>query len=430
MASSQDRRSEVSWALYDWANSAFATTVLAALFPVLFKQYWSAEAQVTISTFRLGAANSLASLLIVLLAPVLGAIAGAGGLRKRLLLLFAGVGAGATGALWLVPHGGWFPALVLFVVGSVGFMGANVCYDALLVDVASPSRRHFVSALGYALGYLGGGLLFAVNVAMVLAPRGFGLSDATTAARVAFVSVAVWWAVFTVPLAMFVREQRAQVAYGAAVRGGVARLRKTIAQIRRLPAVWGFLFAYFLYIDGVDTIIKMAVDYGQAIGLDSSALIGSLLITQFVGFPATLVFGRLGPRLGVKRAVQLALVVYVAVTVMAASMSSVRGFYMLAAAVGLVQGGVQALSRSLYSQIIPRGQAAEFFGVYNMLGKSAAVLGPLLLGLVSWATGEPRLSTLVILVLLLAGGGLLSRVNEVQGARAAEALDRASTGAS
>ena len=196
MGTSSSRRGELSWALYDWANSAFATTVLVALFPVLFKHYFSAETEAASSTFRLGAANSVASLCIVLLAPVLGAIADAGGLRKRLLLLFALLGVGATGAFWLVPQGGWLAALALFVAASIGWMGANVFYDALLIDVASTSRRHLVSARGYALGYLGGGLLFALNVAMVVAPDNFGFADRWEAGRASLVSVALWWAVF------------------------------------------------------------------------------------------------------------------------------------------------------------------------------------------------------------------------------------------
>jgi UMF1 family MFS transporter len=409
--------------MYDWANSAFATTVLAGLFPVFFKTYWCQGADAATSTLRLGIANATASVIIVLLAPVLGAIADAGGLGKRLLALFAALGIVATGSLWFVAQGQWVGAFVLFVVAGVGFMGGNVFYDALLVNVAAPRRRDFVSALGFSLGYLGGGLLFATNVAMVQMPDTFGFSDQAVAVRAAFVTVALWWAVFSVPLLLVVREPRARVQVTRAVAGGIRRLAATLQQIRRLRVVSLFLIAYWLYIDGVDTIIRMAVDYGMAIGLESGDLIKALLLTQFVGFPAAIVFGKLGTRVGAKRAVLLALGVYVGVTILAASMTTARTFYALAITVGLVQGGVQALSRSLYSRLIPPSRASEFFGFYNMLGRSAAVIGPLLMGLVSSLTGEPRWSILAILVLLVAGGALLMRVDEAEGARVAVALE-------
>jgi MFS transporter, UMF1 family len=417
------RRTELGWALYDWANSAFATTVLAGLFPVLFKRYWSADVDAATSTMRLGIANSVASLAIMLLGPILGAIADAGGLGKRLLFAFTVLGSVATGALWLVARGDWLVAAALFTIGNVGFLGGCVFYDALLVHVAEPARRDRVSALGYALGYLGGGLLFAFNVACVTSPATFGFSSVSTAGRAAFPTVGLWWLGFTLPLLLVVREPRGRTAIGAAVRGGLRQLRVTFGKVRRLRVLSLFLLAYWLYIDGVDTIIRMAVDYGMSIGLDSNALIVALLITQFVGFPAAIGFGKLGERFGAKRAVLAAILAYMAITGAASTMQTARTFYILAAAIGLVQGGVQALSRSLYSRLIPASQASEFFGFYNMLGKSAAVLGPLMLGLVSRATGQPRLSILVILVLLAAGAALLLRVDLAEGERVARAIE-------
>jgi UMF1 family MFS transporter len=425
MPSPGNRRTEFSWALYDWANSAFATTVLAGLFPVFFKQYWGSGVDAATSTARLGYANSAASLVIVLLAPVLGAMADAGGLRKRLLMFFALLGITATGGVWFVAQGEWWPAMGLFVIANVGFMGGNVFYDAMLVSVAPEDRRDRVSALGYALGYLGGGLLFAANVAMVVKPQTFGFSGVGAAGRAAFVSVALWWAVFSVPLVLFVHERHQRLRVVAAVVGGLRSLARTAREIRRFRVVAVFLCAYWLYIDGVDTIIRMAVDYGMAIGLDSNALIGALLLTQFVGFPSAILFGKIGEKIGAKRAILIAIGVYVLVTVAAARMTTARTFFFLAGGIGLVQGGVQALSRSLYSRLVPASKATEFFGFYNMLGKSAAVVGPLLMGLVSQLTGRPRISILAVLVLLLAGGGLLLAVRESEGARVAREVEDA-----
>jgi len=405
-------RSQFSWAFYDWANSAFATTVIAGFFPLFFKQYWSGEAAVTTSTFWLGAGNSAASLLIVLAAPLLGALADAGGLHKRLLGAFAALGIVCTGALWLVGQGQWPYALALYIVATLGFSGANVFYDAMLPALAPRADRHRVSALGYSLGYLGGGLLFLVNVAMTLQPAWFGLPDAATAVRVSFLTVAVWWALFTVPLFASVRERPGLVAGGVGFRQSLGRLGKTLGRIREHPNLWLFLLAYWLYIDGVATIIRMAVDYGLSIGLPADSLIKALLIVQFVGFPATLVFGWLGTRIGAKRGLWIGLWVYVLATVAATFMDSALEFYALAVVLGLVQGGVQSLSRSLFSRLIPPERDGEFFGFLNMLGKAAAVIGPVLVGIVAATSGSSRLGLLSIIALFLAGMLVLRRVEE------------------
>ena len=408
----------IAWALYDWANSAFATTVMAGFFPLFFKQYWSAGVASTESTFHLGIGNATASLMIVLVAPLLGAIADRGGLRRRFLLLFAATGMVATAALYGVEQGEWFAAVVLFVTATIGFMGANVFYDALLVSVASESEWDFVSALGYALGYLGGGLLFGVNVAMTLSPESFGLASASEAVRLSFVSVAIWWALFSLPLILWVKETPAthSLSGWAVVRAGYQQLVETFRHLRQLRVVVLFLVAYWLYIDGVDTIVRMAVDYGLSIGLQQDDLITALLITQFVGLPATIGFGFLAQHLGAdgegaKRGILLALTVYVLATVGAFFMDSSAEFYGLAVTIGLVQGGVQALSRSYYARLIPADKSAEFFGFYNMLGKFAAVLGPLMIGVVSLASGSHRWGMLSIVVLFLLGMALLVKVD-------------------
>ena len=419
-----DRRRAISWAFYDWANSAFATTVIAGFFPIFFKQYWSAEASVTESTFWLGAANSLASLVIVLLAPLLGAIADRGGARKRFLLAFAALGIVMTGALYGVGQGEWVWAVTCYILALIGFSAGNIFYDALLVGVAGERKLDIVSALGYSLGYLGGGLLFALNVLMTLYPGWFGLADAAAGVRVSFVTVALWWALFSIPLLLFVSEPPApgRVSGLAAIRAGLAQLRGTFREIRRLRVVGAFLLAYWLYIDGVDTVIHMAVDYGLALGFPSDSLIVALLLTQFVGFPAAIAFGQLGERWGPRAGILVAIGVYILITIWGYFIRYPWEFYALAIAIGLVQGGVQSLSRSLYARLIPVEKAGEFFGFFNMLGKFAAVLGPVLMGAVSLLTGNPRLSILALLVLFVGGALLLARVDEVEGKRMARTL--------
>ena len=419
-------RQVIAWALYDWANSAFATTVLAGFFPLFFKKYWSAGSDVTVSTFQLGVANAAASLVVALLAPILGAIADRSGARKRYLLLFAGMGIVMSGCLALVAKGQWPIAVAIYLFALIGFSGANVFYDALLLDAAPHGRIDRVSALGFALGYLGGGVLFSFNVALTLWPGAFGLADAAAAVKVSFLSVAIWWALFSIPLLLFFREVPLfeRVAGRAAVRAGFAQIRATFGALRHMRVVVLFLLAYWLYIDGVHTVIRMAIDYGLAIGLDANDLIVALLLTQFIGFPAALVFGRLGERIGAKTAILIGLGVYVFACVWGYFIHESWEFYVLAGIIGLVQGGVQALSRALYARLIPANKSGEFFGFYNMLGKFAAILGPLIMGVVSVATGDPRLSILAIIVLFVAGGALLLAVNERHGVEHAHALAR------
>ncbi len=420
-----DTRAIWSWAFYDWANSAFATVVMAGFFPIFFKQYWASGMPVLESTYHLGMINSIASLVVVLLSPMLGAIADQLSKRKGFLLVFACLGAVMTGALYWVAKGQWQLAALLYIAAVIGFSGGNLFYDALL-NIVSPKRMlDRVSALGFGLGYLGGGLLFAVNVWMTLSPATFGLANAAEAVRIAFLCTALWWLLFTVPLLLFVKEPaKSDGSPLLAVKSGLRQLATTLGQIRLLRQTFLFLVAYWLYIDGVDTIIRMAVDYGLSIGLKSESLITALLITQFVGFPAAIAFGRIGERLGVKRGLLLAISVYMGVTLYSAFIHAPWQFYLLAVVIGLVQGGVQSLSRSLYARLIPTGQSAEFFGFYNMLGKFAAVLGPLLVGWVSVLSGSNRVGILSILLLFVVGGYLLWRVDLEQGERAAHSTSR------
>jgi len=408
-----NRKVIYSWALYDWANSAYATTVMAGFFPVFFKQYWSADLTANESTFWLGLSNAGAGLLIALLAPVLGAMADRGGLKKRMLLSFTILGILMTSALFLVSEGHWLLAVMIYAFGAIGFSGANVFYDALIVDVAEHDQLHRVSALGYALGYIGGGILFAVNVLMTLHPEWFGLSGSADAVRWSFLSVALWWALFSLPLLRFVYEKgEVESAHWlVAARDGFSQLGDTFRHLRSLRQIWLFLLAYFLYIDGVNTVARMAVDYGLSLGFDSDVLITALLMTQFIAFPAAIALGWLGERWSGKGVILVSLAVYSAVCIWSTTMQNSTDFYWLAAAIGLVMGGVQSLSRSMYARMIPKDQAAEFFGFFNMLGKFAAVLGPALMGMASLISGSARFSILVIVALFAAGAIILYYVD-------------------
>jgi len=403
-------RRVLSWTLYDWANSAFATVVMAGFFPLFFRSYWSAGEESAAITLHLGMANSIGSLVIVLSAPILGALADQGSFKKRFLSLFALIGIAMTLGLFWVAEGEWLLAATLYAAATIGFMGANVFYDALIVDVSPRRKFDLVSGLGYAAGYLGGGLLFAFCVYMVLNPATFGFGDEAAAVRLAFLLVGAWWLVFSLPLLFWVHEAPRQPARAGMVSGGFRQLINTFHEVRRYRAVWWFLLAYWLYIDGVDTIVRMAADYGAALGFSDGNLIMALLLIQFIGFPAAIVFGKLGERIGPKAGIYIGLAAYVVITVWGSLMTELWEFFAIAVGVGLVQGGVQSLSRSLYARLIPDDKAAEFFGFYNMLGKFAAVAGPFLMGIVGVLTGSPRIAILSLLVFFVLGALLLLKV--------------------
>ena len=407
------KKSTFSWAVYDWANSAYATVILAGFFPLFFKEYWSDATNASTSTFQLGLTNSIASTVIVILAPVLGAIADAGNLKKRLLLIFATLGILMSASLYFVGQHETYLALTFFALSAIGFSGSIIFYDSLLTDVAKEKDYNKVSSFGYAFGYLGGGILFSFDVYMTLNPEMFGFNNSAEAVKFSFLTVSIWWFIFSLPLFFNVTEiEKSNVKIPKAILGGFSQLKTTFHSIKKLRMVLLFLIAYWLYIDGVDTIIRMAVDYGMSLGFNSTDLITALLITQFVGFPAAIGFSYLANLVGAKRGILIAIFVYLVITLWASQITSVSEFYILASIIGLVQGGIQALSRSFYATIIPKNQSAEFFGFYNMLGKFAAVLGPIMMGVVSVLTQSPRLSILSISILFIAGGILLYYVDE------------------
>ena len=400
-----------SWAIYDWANSAFATTVLVGLFPVLFNSYYAAGVDGAQVTFYLGVfGNSLSALIVMLLAPTLGVIADRRGLKKHFLAAFTLLGICATAGLFWIDEGNWSGAIALYALAAVGFFGSLGFYDALLVDVAASGQRDRISAIGYSLGYLGGGLLFLLNVAMVLKPEAFGIADKATAAKMAFLCVAIWWALFSLPLFLRVRAAPAQSQQSM----GWRELGVTLKRILKMKPVLMFLLAYWLYIDAVGTVAQMAADFGMKLGFASDSLIKAILIVQFVSFPAAIAFGYFGQRFGARRGIYLGLSVYVAVTCFAWFMQTERDFYLMAAAVGLVQGGVQSLSRSYFSSLIPADASGQFFGFYNMLGKFAAVLGPAVVGITAALAGDARMALFMLIFFFIAGGFLLSRVDDRQ----------------
>ncbi len=431
----QGKKAVFGWAMYDWANSAFATTVMAAFFPIFFKQYWSAGTDATISSANLGLANSAASAFIAIAAPLLGAIADRGHSKKKFLFFFTGIGIFMTCYFYFIPSGEWQIAAVVYVIAMVGYSGSFVFYDALLTTVASEKETDFVSSLGFALGYLGGGILFALNVWMTLRPGTFGLSSAREGVRFSFLTVAIWWALFSLPLLFLVKETRRprERTTSQIVREGLTQLRGTFREIRHLKMILLFLAAYWFYIDGVNTVIVMALDYGLAIGLQSDDLIVALLMVQFVGFPSAIAFGKIGGKIGSKTAIMIGITVYLFITAYGVSISSKNEFFVMACIIGLVQGGVQALSRALYARIIPVEKSAEYFGFYNMMSRFATIKGPLLIAGTIYLLRHlgysgmmvSRMSILSVSILFLIGGIFLYFVDEGRGKEEAKYLARA-----
>jgi UMF1 family MFS transporter len=411
-----------AWALYDWANSAFATTIMAGFFPIFFKQFWSAGVDPSLSTARLGLANSFAGLVVALTAPFLGAIADRTSGRKLFLMILAFLGIAGTVGLSLIPEGAWPAASLVYSLALVGFFGGNVFYDSLLKTVATDTEADSVSALGYALGYLGGGVLFSLNVWMTLHPAMFGLKSTADAVRMSFLSVGVWWALFAIPLLVTVKEEKTgRGRHSLRMIGeGLHELKQTFQEARQVKTILLFLAAYWLYIDGVDTIVVMAVDYGLSLGFRQQDLIVALLMTQFIGFPSAIFFGRLAGSLGTKRSILLGIGVYLFVSIWGAFIRTRLEFFLMAGIIGTVQGGVQALSRSFFANLIPREKSAQYFGFYNMIGKFSTIIGPLLIAgtaLLSRQLGagpglSSRLSILSIVLLFLAGGMMLGMVKD------------------
>jgi UMF1 family MFS transporter len=411
-----------AWAWYDWANSAFMTTIVAAVFPIYYAKVAADGLGDATAMFRFGIATTIALAATAVLAPVLGALADATGGKKRMLAAFAGIGIAATAGLALVGRGNWGLALALFMLGNLGIYGSMSFYDALLPHIAKPEEVDRVSSAGYALGYLGGGVLLAINLTWIQRPAWFGFPDAGAATRATFVSVAVWWALFSIPLLRRVPEPPVEpaAAAGASLRTAFVRLTHTLREIRRYRHAFTMLVAFMLYNDGIGTIIRMATLYGTQIGIDQGGLIGALLLTQFIGVPAAFLFGAVASKVGAKPAILGALMLYIVITVLGFRMKTAGDFMVLAALVGLVQGGSQALSRSVFATLIPKDRTAEFFGFFAVFEKFAGIFGPLLFSAAVVLTQSNRAAILSIILFFVAGGALLVTVDIDEGRRAAE----------
>ena len=399
-------KSAWSWALYDWANSAFATTVMAGFFPIFFKSYWASDLSDAESTFAIGSVNSLVGLIIAFSAPILGAFADAGESKRKFLFSFGLLGIITTGYLFFIPDSSWQLAIVFYGLGVIGFSGANVFYDSLLVTVSKEEERNRTSALGFSLGYLGGGILFLINVIMYLYPSWFGLKNQIDAVLWSFMLVALWWFIFSLPIYLNVKEpiqSSSSKSINRIVKEAFSSLLNTARSIKEYKSAVIFLLAYFLYMDGVDTIIRMATSYGSDIGLSATSMIQALLLTQFIGFPATLVFGYYADKFGYKYSLSFAIIVYIFVVLFSSQMDTAMEFYVVACVVGLVQGGVQAISRSFFSTLIPTNKAAEFFGFYNFIGKSSVFIGPFMVSGIALVSGNPSYGILSLLILFIPG---------------------------
>jgi len=433
-----DRPELRAWAMYDWAASSMQTTVMVAVFPIYFVKVAGAGLAEGGATQRLATVNTIALVLIALASPVLGAVSDYGGNKKQFIAAFMAVGVAAVAGLFFVHTGDLTLASWLFVLASIGVAGSFVFYEALLPHIARGRELDRVSTAGYAVGYVGGGILLALNLAWIQKPAWFGLpagpgldeSAATLPARLAFLSVAVWWLVFSIPLFRRVPEPPARLEPDeqrgqSPIRMAFVRLGETFRELRGYRQAFLMLLAFLIYNDGIQTIIKMATAYGTELGIDQSALIGAILLVQFVGIPCSFLFGMLAGRIGAKRTLFLGLLAYTAISILGFYMKTAAHFYMLAGLVGMVQGGTQALSRSLFASMIPQHKSGEFFGFFSVFEKFAGIFGPLIFAGTIAATGSSRNAILSVIGFFAVGAAILAFVDLDEGQREARAADAA-----
>ena len=434
------RRELRAWAMFDWATSAVQTTIITAVFPIYFVRVAGVGLPEGGATQRLATINTLALVIIALVSPVLGAVSDYSAAKKRFVAAFMLLGAAATAGLFLVQRGDLDLASLLFILTLVGASGSFVFYEALLPHIASAEEMDRVSSAGYALGYLGGGLLLALNLAWIQKPEWFGLpagpdlsgSDATLPTRLAFVSVAVWWILFSIPLFRGVPEPPARIEPDERrgenpVRVAFTRLSETFRELRGYRQAFLMLLAFLIYNDGIQTIIKMATAYGTEIGIGQGALISAILLVQFVGIPCSFLFGTLAGRIGAKQAIFVGLLAYTGISILGYFMTSATHFFILAGLVGMVQGGTQALSRSLFASMIPHHKSGEFFGFFSIFEKFAGIFGPLIFAGTIAATGSSRNAILSVIGFFAVGAAILWLVDIEEGRRAARAADAAAS---
>lgn len=408
-----------AWAMYDWANSAFAVVILTAVFPVYYRALaTNAGRAPEEATAYWAYTTSLSLLVVAVIGPVLGAMADIAGGKKRFLgvaLLFGILG---STSLAFLGKDSFVLASLLFAIANLGFAGGNIFYEALLPHIVRPNDLDRVSARGYAFGYLGGGLLLMINVLWLLRPGWFGMGDRDFALRACFVSVALWWFVFAIPLFRKVPEPGSRKRHFSAahvVKNGFLRLAATLRQVRRYRQLALFLIAFWIYNDGISTIIKLAAAYGDEIGMNHNDMLIALILTQLIGFPSSIGFGSIARYIGAKRSILLGLAVYTLISVAGFFIRSAWHFYALAIVVGLVQGGTQALSRSLFAAMVPKARSSEFFGFFSTGEKVAGIIGPAIFGMIAQLTGSSRWGIISVTVLFIAGATLLYRVDEAEG---------------
>ena len=421
-----------AWAMYDWALSGLQTVIMTAIFPIYFVKVAGADLTGSAATQQLARANTIAMLIVAVVSPVLGAVADYSASKKRFLGVMTAIGSLACAAMFAIDRGDLGLAMVLYVVALFGASACLVFYESLLPHIASTEEMDRVSTAGYALGYLGGGLLVALNLAWILKPELFGLPEGTLPTRLAFVSVSVWWVLFAIPLFRRVPEpvrklESDETSQANPLAIAFQRIGETLRELREYKQAFLMLVAFLIYNDGIQTIIKMATAYGTEIGIGEGDLIAAIMIVQFVGVPFAFLFGRLAGVIGAKASIFAGLVVYTLISILGYYMTTATHFYALAALVGLVQGGTQALSRSLFASMIPAHKSGEFFGFYSVFEKFAGIFGPLLFDIAITTTGSSRNAILSVIVFFIVGAILLSRVNVAEGQRIAREREAALT---
>jgi UMF1 family MFS transporter len=411
-----------AWAWYDWANSVYFTTVITAVFPAFYATYAAKGYEPAQASARFALITTVSVAIVAVLSPILGALADYSGVKKRLLAIFMSIGVTSCALMVLIGEGDIMLASALFFIGNIGVSGSTVFYDSLLPHVATPRETDRVSAAGYVMGYISGGVLLLINLAWILSPSSFGFANGAAATRASFVAVAVWWAVFSIPL--FLRVPEPPAAGGGDRRFSIAiafsRLARTFGEVRRYRNAFLLFIAMLLYQDGIQTVIRMSSVFGAEVGIDQNAQIAAFVMVQFVGIPFSFLFGTLGTRFGTKRCIFAAIGVYIVATSLAYFMTSATHFFLLAFLVAMVLGGSQALSRALFARMVPHDRTSEFFGFYAVSERFATVFGPALFAISVAITGSSRSALLAIIGLFLAGAFVLSLVNEEEGTRAAQ----------
>jgi UMF1 family MFS transporter len=415
-----------AWAMYDWANSAFQSTVITAVFPPFFSAVAAAGMPAPLATERFAWATTIAVAITAVIAPILGAIADYRAVKKQMLAVFVGIGVIATMMMGTIGRGEWQYAALLFMIANIAIASSFVFYDSLLPHIAAPDEMDRVSTAGYAMGYLGGGILLVINLLWILKPAAFGLADAVAGIKLSLVSVGIWWLVFSIPLFRRVPEPPRALEAGETpdenpVAAAFVRVWEAFHELRGYRQAFLMLVAFLLYNDGIQTIIRMAAIYGAEVGIDQSAQIEAFVVVQFVGIPFSFLFGAVAGKIGAKTSIFIALGVYTGISVIAYFMTSAWQFFVLAFLVGTVQGGSQALSRSLFARMIPKQKSSEYFGFFSVFEKFAGIAGPALFAVSVSLFGSSRAAVLSVILFFVAGGLILTRVNVAEGEAQARA---------